>query len=294
MTIDPVSLQLFVHVLEEGTIAGGAKRLHIVTSAASKRLVELEAALGAQLLRRTNRGVEATAAGAELDALARRVVGELDDIPRLIRGFSTGMRGHVRVFVNASAICQSLPGELAGFMQTHPHVHVHFEERAADVILKSVSENLADIGISFVAQHFFTLEELPYRSYKLAVLVPKGHPLARRRSVSFSETLDHPHIGLQMSSAANLYFNRRADDIGMRVNYRMYAESYHAVAMLVEAGLGIGIVPEGLLRPFSPHFGVKAVPLNEAWASRELRIYFPAYARLQAASRLLVDHLKRK
>jgi hypothetical protein len=39
---------------------------------------------------------------------------------------------------------------------------------------------------------------------------------------------------------------------------------------------------------------VKAVPLNEAWASRELRIYFPAYARLQAASRLLVDHLKRK
>lgn len=294
MTLDPVSLQLFVHVLEEGTIAGGAKKLHIVTSAASRRLVELEAALGAKLLRRTNRGVEPTAAGTELDTMARRVVGELDEIPRLIRDFSTGVRGHVRVFVNASAICQALPGELAGFMESHPDVHVHFEERAADVILKSVSENLADIGISFVSQHFHALEEIPYRTYRLSVLVPNGHAFARRKAVSFAETLAFPHIGLQVSSPANHYFNRKAGDIGKRVTYRMYAESYHAVAMLVEAGLGIGIVPEGLTRPFSARFKAKAIPLDEPWATRELRIYFPAYARLQAASRLLVDYLRRR
>lgn len=292
MKLDPVSLQLFIHITECGTIAGGAKRLNIVTSAASKRIADLEAALQTQLLRRTNRGVEPTAAGAELENLARRLVGDLDGIVAQIRDFSQGIRGHVRVFVNASAICQSLPRELASFLQQHPQVYVHFEERATEAILKGVAENLADIGISFSSQHAYALEELPYHRYQLAVLVPKGHAFARRRAVKFVETLDFQHIGLQVGSATNLYMNREAANLGRRVNYRMYVESYHAMALLIEAGLGIGIVPAGLVQPFDRRFGVVPVPLDEPWASRELRIYFPAYARLQAASRLLVDHLK--
>ena len=60
MLIDPVSLKLFVSIVEEGTIAGAADREHIAASAVSKRVSELEETLRTQLLRRTNKGVGPT------------------------------------------------------------------------------------------------------------------------------------------------------------------------------------------------------------------------------------------
>ena len=292
--LDPVSLRLFVHVAETGTIAAGAERCHIVTSAASKRIAELENALGTRLLRRTNRGVEPTAAGAALVNMARRVLDELQGIHRQIEGFSKGIRGHVRMFASISAISQLLPGELASFLLAHPDIHIHFEERDSGSILKAVAENLADVGVSVVTEHAYELQALPYHSYQLAVLVPRRHPLAKRRRVGFAATLAYPHIGLKAGSATNAYMVRKAAELNRSVDYRMYVESYDAMAFMVEAGLGIGIVPAGVVRRGGSGFDVTAVRLEDAWASRELRIYVPSYEGLPPATRLVVDHLRRK
>lgn len=292
MDLDPTSLRLILHVAETGTLVESARRLNIVPSAASKRVLLLEEQLKTTLLRRTNHGVELTAAGQALETLARRVLGELDSIAPQIRDYSKGIRGRVRVLAGASAICLFLPHELAEFLATHSQIDVHFEERDSEGILKAVAENVADIGISFAAQHPYALQDLPYRRYELGVMVPSAHPFARRRSVGFAEALDHPHVGLWVGSAANLYMNRRAGEIGRIVNYRMFVDSYHSLAMLVQSGLGIGIVPKGVMKVFSRQFGVTVVRLDAPWASRELRVFFPSYERLQAASRLLVDHLR--
>ena len=66
MKLDPVSLRLFVAVMEENTIAGAAAREHIAPSAASRRLSELETALRVELFTRSNKGVEPSAAEYEL------------------------------------------------------------------------------------------------------------------------------------------------------------------------------------------------------------------------------------
>ena len=57
MKLDPVSLRLFVSVVEEGTIAAAAKREHIAAAAVSKRLSELEELFDSKLLNRTNKGI---------------------------------------------------------------------------------------------------------------------------------------------------------------------------------------------------------------------------------------------
>ena len=62
MKLDPVSLRLFVAVMEENAIARAAAREHIAASAASRRLAELEDTLGVALFARSNRGSEPTAA----------------------------------------------------------------------------------------------------------------------------------------------------------------------------------------------------------------------------------------
>ena len=64
MKLDPVSLRLFVAVMEENTIAAAAAREHLAASAVSRRLADLEGALQVELFTRSNRGTEPTAAAA--------------------------------------------------------------------------------------------------------------------------------------------------------------------------------------------------------------------------------------
>lgn len=292
MDLDPASLRLIIHIAETGTLVESARRMNVVPSAASKRIVFLEEQLKTQLLRRTNHGVHLTAAGQALEMLARRVLGELDSIAPQIRDYSKGIRGRVRVLAIASAVCEFLPDELAAFLKKNPQIDVRFEEQQSEGVLKQVAENIADIGISFATQHGYSLQDEPYHRYELAVLVPKLHKLAGERSIRFRQTLDYPHVGLWAGSAANLHMNRRAAELGRGVDYRMYADSYHAVALLVRSDLGLAIVPKDLVRTLPRNFGVSIIKLNEPWALRDLRVYFSSYDQLQAASRLLVDHLK--
>ena len=80
MRLDPVSLKLFISVVERGTIAAAAENEHLAAAAVSKRLSELEETLGIRLLIRTNKGIRPTPAGTELSTMARRALHELDEI----------------------------------------------------------------------------------------------------------------------------------------------------------------------------------------------------------------------
>jgi DNA-binding transcriptional LysR family regulator len=147
MRLDPLSLKLFIGVVEHGSIASAAEENHIAPAAVSKRMSELESALCTPLLMRTNKGAQATPAGLALLHLARRLLVDLDDIAVQMREWSGGTRGQVRVYANISAITQFLPSEIAAFLARYPEVDVHLQERVSPVIVKAVLENEADVGV---------------------------------------------------------------------------------------------------------------------------------------------------
>jgi DNA-binding transcriptional LysR family regulator len=292
MRIDPVSLRLFVYVAQEGTIAAGANKLSIVNSAASKRLHELELALDAQLLRRTNRGVEPTAAGLTLMGLAQEVLADLDSIKLRMRDYAKGLKGQVRILASQSAISQALPIHLASFAMEHPGVRVSFEERENPAILKALRENSYDVGVSIASAAAPDLREIPYYRYRLAAVVPRSHKLTKAGSVKFSDFLDYPQIGLQSDGAASAFFQRMAAAHGRTINYRINVESYQSLLLMVHAGLGVGIVPSTVLDFFSSNLAIEAIELEDDWAAeRILSIYHRANEKLSATSKLLVEHL---
>ena len=131
MKLDPTSLQLFVSVVEEGTIAAAGEKEHIAPAAISKRIADLEELLGSDLLRRSNKGVEPTPAGAALVNIARRILHDLDDAYHQIREYASGVRGTVRVFANISSITQFLPEAFTVFMKEHPTVRLELQSTTA-------------------------------------------------------------------------------------------------------------------------------------------------------------------
>ena len=292
MKLDPVSLRLFVAVMEENTIAGAAAREHIAPSAASRRLSELEAALRVELFTRSNKGVEPSAAAFALLHLARGVLNDMDGIATQMRDYTTGTRGHVRVVANISAITQFLPGELQSFLARHPQVDVRLQEQISTAIAHSVAENAADIGILNDGIYGERLTLLPYRTDELVLVVPTGHPLARRKSVRLTDALAFDFVGMHPGSAINNQLTRAAAEAQLPLKLRIQVTGYDALCLMVAAGLGVGVMPRGSAALYSGSLAVRTVTLAEPWAQRRLVLCVRSYESLSSVSRLLVDHLR--
>lgn len=292
MKLDPVSLRLFVAVMEENTIAGAAAREHIAPSAASRRLSELEAALRVELFTRSNKGVEPSAAAFALLHLARGVLNDMDGIATQMRDYTTGTRGHVRVVANISAITQFLPGELQRFLAQHPQVDVRLQEQISTAIAHSVAENAADIGILNDGIYGERLSLLPYRTDELVLVVPTGHPLARRKSVRLTDALAFDFVGMHPGSAINNQLTRAAAEAQLPLKLRIQVTGYDALCLMVAAGLGVGVMPRGSAALYSGSLAVRTVTLAEPWAQRRLVLCVRSYESLSSVSRLLVDHLR--
>jgi DNA-binding transcriptional LysR family regulator len=290
--IDPKTLRLFTAVIEVGTIAGAAQREHIASSALSKRIRDLEHAIGTPLVSRDNKGILPTAAGRTLLDLARRVLNEFDGIYTQMREYASGAKGHVRIFANISSITQFLPTELQSFLAAHPGVQVRLEDQVSSAIVQAVADNSADVGILVAGPAIDGLEFFPYRADQLALIAPHGHPLTSRRAVCFADTLDFDYVGLHTTSNTNAQLIHAASEIQRSLRFPVRVKSYDALSLMVEAGLGLGVLPRTIAESYARALRIRVITLEEAWANRTLAICVRSYASLPVAARLFVDHLR--
>lgn len=291
--IDPITLRLFVAVLDSGTIAGAAEREHIAPSAVSKRLSDLEDFLGALLLQRSNRGIEATAAGVELLGLARSVLNDLDDIYCRLKEHARGARGLVRVFANISAITEFMPASLHSFLTKFPRIEIQLQERISVAVLQGVVSNAADVGLCVHGNSRVDgIVALPYRCDELVVMAPADHPLATLPTVSIAQTLPFDYVGMHTGSYINQQLLKAAYELGMPFRCRIQVTSFDALGLMVEAGMGLALAPRVIGERYSRLAGLRVLSLTETWAHRELRICVRSMESLPVAARLFVEHLR--
>lgn len=290
--IDLTSLQLFVAVCELGSIARAAQREFIAASAVSKRLSELEAAVETPLLQRHSRGVRLTPAGESLLHHARTVLFGLERMQGELAEYTEGVRGHVRVHANISAIVQFLPEDLGAFAQQHSQIKIDLQEHLSPDVLQAVQEGTTDLGICNLGlQGSGTLQSRPYRSDRLVLVMPAGHALSARDAINFEEALDWDIVGLHAGSSISLAMRVAAAQAGRTLRQRIQVTGLDAMCRMIDNGLGVGLLPD---RAFALMRGVghlAAVPLRDAWAQRELRLVARDFAALPPTARLLAEHL---
>ena len=293
--IDLTSLQLFVAVCEAGSIGRAAEREFIAASAISKRLADLEGALGTALLYRHARGVDLTPAGQSLLHHARSVLYGLEKMQGELSEYAEGVRGHVRVHASISAIVQFLPEDLGRFVRLHPQIRIDLEEHLSSDVVRAVQEGAADLGIcnaSALASHGSAPQVQPYRHDRLALVVPAAHALAAQAAIAFEHTLDQDHVGLHANSSIALAMHRTALRAGRQIRLRIRVTGLDAMCRMIDNGLGVGIMP---MRAFELMHGageLRAVPLTDAWAQREISLIARDFDTLPVTARTLVDHLR--
>jgi DNA-binding transcriptional LysR family regulator len=292
MLPDLVSLALFVRVAETRSITKAAEASHIALAAASRRISLLEHHYGVTLLNRTARGVDLTPAGRAMLHRARLMLSQADQLKAELDEYASGGKGHVRIQASASAISQFLPEDLATFSQVAPHAVLALEERFSGEIVQALREGATDVGIVMEGTPREGLEAFDYKSDQLVAVLPKKHPLRSRRAM-FSSLLDYDFVALENATAITRLLIDQAAVARKPLRARIQVHSFAALCKMIEAGLGIGILPEGAARPFVAARQLRIVQLGDSWARRHMYICVRDYGALPAIARKLVDHLRR-
>lgn len=292
---DPTSLKLFIAACEEGSIARAAERENMVPSAVSKRIAELEDAVGVPLLYRHQKGIEPTPAGKSLLNHARHVLDELTIMAAELSGFTNGQRGHLRISANRSSIIQFLPQDLSGYRQDHPEIAIDLQEKTSEEAIEAVLTGQADLGIGagLEAARDKGLLVHAYHKDRLVLLVPVGHALATRPAVRFTDTLAYGHIALHRDSPLYRTLEQAALTTRLPINYRVHVTSFDAVCRMVEADLGVAVIPANAIshRTANEAPGLVGIPLLDDWASRQFNIVSRPEEFLTAISLSFIEFL---
>ncbi|MNF26125.1 HTH-type transcriptional regulator GltC [compost metagenome] len=296
MVINPLhfdlqSLRIFLLAAESGSLTRAAEHAHLTLSAVSKRIAELERIADCALFVRLPRGLELTSAGHGLIEHARGILDGVNRMAADISDFAVGVRGHVRVWANTSAVVQFLPRDLARFLAEHPQVRIGMEEKLSEQIIEAVESGKADIGVFADNVPAPTLEKRPYRQDRLILLVPPGHPLADVERVAFIDTLEFDYVGLASGSSLLRRLTDAAVSAEKILRLRIQVSSFDGICRMIEAGLGIGILPEIAVRAELLGAGLRAVQLTDPWASRTLWVGVNSEQALQPEALKLWQYL---
>ncbi|MDY7548019.1 LysR substrate-binding domain-containing protein [Glaciimonas sp. Gout2] len=267
---DLVDLRLFVYIAEENSLTRAAVRAHLSLPAASIRIKNLEQSIGTKLLNRENHGVTLRPPGQALLHHARQVLNQLENLRGDLQEYAHGIKGHVRILANTTAMTEFLPNVLSHFLSTRPDINIDLRERLSSDIVRAVSEGTTDIGIVAGTVRTEGLHVTPYRSDRLVLVTGPDHILAQNGPVSFADTLEYDFIGLHEGSAIHSFLANVASELRVTLRLRIQVSGFETVCRMAEANIGIAILPESAARRYSRHMAIKITRLSDLWAIRNL------------------------
>jgi DNA-binding transcriptional LysR family regulator len=289
--LDLTTLNLFIAVAEEASLAKAAEREHMVASAISKRLADIEADLNIRLFERKPNGMFLTSAGSAFLRHARLIMRNVAELQAELKDFSVGVRGTIRVLANATAIMCHLPESLKTFLDHYPKVRVELDESTTYNTLRAIAHNAADIGIYVDVVVPTDLTSFVYRNDRLGILVPTGHALANRASVTFADTVDFNYVGAPKGSSIDTALLHASNALGVSLKTNIRTAGFEAISSLVAAGLGIAVVPHSVAAIYERSKGVTVLKLDERWAERRLMVCIRSVDSLSPAAATFLTHL---
>lgn len=270
MRFDLIDLRLFLNVYETGTITAAAAASHMTLASASERIRGMEEAIAAPLLVRDRRGARVTPAGRALVHHARLVLAQVDRMHDDLGEYGAGLRGHVRLLCNTSALSEHLPDVISSFLAEHTGISMDLEERTSDEIVDAVRNQLCDVGVVADSVDLDGLEHFVFRPDPLVLAVPRDHALSKKKSVDLAEVVQHPFVGLGAGSALHDHVTQQARRLGTSLDYRVRLRGFDSICRVVGRGIGLAIVPKAVCLRYARSAGIKMVSLSDPWAQRNL------------------------
>ncbi len=180
-------LRYFIAVAESLNFTRAAERVHITQSTLSHQIRQLEEEVGKDLFDRRGKRVVLTEAGESFLAYATRALGVIDQGLSELKQTVVPMTGTVRIGTTPTFNMGFLPDCIALFLKQNATVKIVVEELSGDAITEGLKARRLDVGIAYRPERQKEIRFEPLFNEELALVVPHGHPLAKRKRLRVAE-----------------------------------------------------------------------------------------------------------
>lgn len=237
--MDTRYLESFLQVARLGSTAAAARALNLTPTAVAQRIKALEHEIGATLLTRAGRNMQATAAGLALIEPAVELVRRTRDLSAIAA--LDVIAGDLRIGCISTALAYLVPRVLATLIERHKHLHTHLEPAVSIELYRKVVAGDIDVGLmvrpAFDLPKEFTWR--PLRDEPFVVLAPAQLIGREAHQVLASE----PFIRYHRSSWGGLLADRYLLEAGIAPRELFEIDALDAIAAMVGGGLGVSLVP---------------------------------------------------
>ncbi|MFF2850880.1 LysR family transcriptional regulator [Streptomyces sp. NPDC058001] len=266
MRYDLDDLRLYLHIVAEGSITAGARRMHLSLPSASARVRSLEHHAGVTLLIRGRRGVRPTPAGTTLARHAREVLAQTAWLEGAVAGYTRSPAAPLTLLCGGSALHRLVPRALVTFLAAHPDVDVAVSESRTPRTVRMLADGEADLGIVIDDEEMGGgLDTEPLGDDSLVVIGQAGGILAGRTALMYSEVAEHPLVGLDADSSLRRWIEKNLGPHAPVARYRTSVAHLGTVVALAAAGVGLAVVPRRAIDPGQP---LDVCDLQDPWSRR--------------------------
>ena len=248
------ALKYFEVVARHEHFTKAANELYISQSTLSKNIDALEKEIGVVLFEKRGRNMYLTPYGKMLRDYVQRGVGEIDKGVKMIQSMSNEKSGMVRIATIYSAGSFMLPQYIKGCCEKHPDIRFKYSQKPTYRILDDLLSG--DVEIGFCSNYeeneeYSSLHREEIMTEELCLIAHKDHPVAKRESVAFDELLEEVWIGYSGDTGMSTAIMDvvRGAGISKKLRFSYLASEDSAIIGLVQAGLGISIVPKDTKLP---------------------------------------------
>jgi molybdate transport repressor ModE-like protein len=285
-------LELFVAVVDEGSITAGALSVGLSLSSASTRITAMERAHG-ELLHRHRGGVVPTPAGDLLARHARRVLTEAHDLERELTAHRHGLHHEIRLASNTSA-ADTLTEFIASSLARLPDIQIVLSETSSRDAIERVVNGTADMAVvSAPPEHTGLIAQELWADPLVIVQAPQARPGAPEHGhPTFHDILHGPMIGLTEGNPLQSQIDSQARLLGFKPSYRVRLPTLSAVLAVASTGAGAAVIPQGTaqrLKAAKPTVHL----MSEPWAQRQALLLTRQGANEQETTRAFTQALLR-
>lgn len=249
-------LRSFVTVLDHGSMAEAARRLHLTPAAVAQQIRALERELGATLVKRVGRTVSPTEAGGRIAQRARDLLAQAVELRAAAH--DDLLAGDLRLGAGPNALLGMVPDVLAALVQRYPGINVFVQPGYSIDMYPSVQQGELDAAIVMQSPQPLpkTLQWQLLRVEPLVLLAPARMAGADPHALLRSEPLIRYDRGQWGGRHADQYLQRA----GIQPRERFELNALGAIAVMVDRGLGVSLVPDWI-RPWPEGLQLVRIPL---------------------------------
>jgi LysR family hydrogen peroxide-inducible transcriptional activator len=264
-------LRYFVAVVEEGGFSRAAARMHVTQPSLSQQIAKLEQELGQPLLDRLPRGVIPTEAGRRFYERARRILAEVADAARCVTDSREPLQGRLVIGAIPTIAPALLPRLLSLFCSQHPAVEIEVVEDLTERLLQRLEEGGLDLALVSTVQVHTAIHAESLGFEPLGLLVPRHHPLTRRRQARWEDLKGEKALVLNELHC----LGRQVHDLckARHVRWQVWFQAAHlgTIIEMVAQGIGVSLVP-WLFAPLAEARGCQLLPVAHPTPRREIQL----------------------